>query len=67
MERDAHNNDNEELPFVSIGLASALILNKLRLATQLQTNEKHREQSEGDTNASRGYQEKGAKYGSHIP
>lgn len=29
------SNDNEEFPFVSIGLASALILNKLRLATQL--------------------------------
>jgi hypothetical protein len=62
-----HNNDNDELPFVSIGLASALILNKLRLATQLSDSAKQKDEGrEGDTNAGRGYQEKGAKYGSHI-
>lgn len=65
--RDA-DNDNLELPFKKIGLAADLILNKLRLATQLSNvTEEQNEQREGETNARRGYQEKGAKYGSHIP
>lgn len=42
-------NDNEPLHFQSIGLATALILNKLRLATQLETREEHQEQSDRQT------------------
>ena len=41
-------NDNDELPFVSIGLASMLILNKLRLATQLKANEEQHEEEHDD-------------------
>jgi hypothetical protein len=47
MERDTSHND--ELHFRSIGLAAALILNKLRLATQLETREEHQEQSDRQT------------------
>ncbi|WNV09985.1 hypothetical protein [Tardiphaga sp. 709] len=41
-----HSNDNEELPFKSIGLASMLILNKLRLATQLEVTEQEKDETE---------------------
>lgn len=39
MKKVGFHNDNDELPFTSIGLAAALILNKLRLATQLTEQE----------------------------
>ena len=64
----ANDNDNDKFPFVSIGLAALLILNKLRLAAQLlEMPEEQDKRGKGDTNAGRGYQEKGAKYGGHIP
>jgi hypothetical protein len=40
------HNDNET--YVSIGLAAALILNKLRLATQLETTEQKHEDKHPD-------------------
>jgi hypothetical protein len=49
--RDACN-DNDELSFRSIGLAAALILNRLRLATQLEATEEQQKDRNGKTDGS---------------
>jgi len=68
MKDDTHiANDNEPDPWSSIGLQAAMIVNKLRLQAQLDSAKQENEGREGDTNAGRGYQEKGAKYGRRIP
>jgi len=51
MATKQHSNDNEELPFKSIGLASMLILNKLRLATQLEEKERHASDDRSNTDS----------------
>jgi len=43
MSKAANDNSN---PWTSIGLQTALILNKLRLATQLETTEQEKDETE---------------------
>jgi hypothetical protein len=45
-------NDNEPDTWTSIGRQAAMILNKLRLAAQLNFDEQQNENREGDTDAS---------------
>lgn len=71
MKDDTHkanySNDNDPDFWSSIGLQAAMIVNKLRLQTQLDSAKQENEDGEGDTNAGRRYQERGAKHGSRIP
>lgn len=39
-------NDNEPFPMISIGLAAELILNKLRVKTQLEITEQEKDETE---------------------